>query len=202
MGTQVFKINPDGSTTEIKSERPIKDVLKTEDCYVVVADEYHKVYLWKGIESNVRSKFNGAKLVHEIRSQVGLKYAVIVLDEGEEEPDFLKLIEGKTEGGIAKEIKKKAFSEPSPQNTEVFVRKRFIRARRKLRGSDDDRYPYPYVFKPPEPPDDIVVAPGIQLHTSPKKKVPEEKIHCQYCGRELTEEEQLTHSCKKRPKNK
>jgi translation initiation factor IF-2 len=104
MGTQVFKINPDGTTTEINTEGPIKDVLKTEECYVLVADEYRKVYLWKGIESNVRSKFIGAKRSQEIRGQVGLMYAVIPLDEGEEEPDFLKLIGGKTEGGIAKEI--------------------------------------------------------------------------------------------------
>jgi hypothetical protein len=104
MGTQVFKINPDGTTTEITTEGPIKEVLKTEECYVLVADEYRKVYLWKGIESNVRSKFIGAKRSQEIRGQVGLMYAVIPLDEGEEEPDFLKLIGGKTEGGIAKEI--------------------------------------------------------------------------------------------------
>ena len=99
LGSQVFKINPDGSLTEIKSESPIKDVLKTLDCYVIVADKYRKLYLRKCVERNVRSKFDGAKLVQEIRSQVGLMYKVIVLDEGEEDPDFLKLIEGKIEGG-------------------------------------------------------------------------------------------------------
>jgi len=104
MGTQVFKINPDGTTTQIETEGAIKEVLKTEECYVVVADEYRKVYLWKGIESNVRSKFIGAKRSQDIRGQVGLMYAVIPLDEGEEEPDFIKLIGGKTEGGIAKGI--------------------------------------------------------------------------------------------------
>ena len=45
MGTQVFKINPDGTTTQIETEGAIKEVLKTEECYVVVADEYRKVYL-------------------------------------------------------------------------------------------------------------------------------------------------------------
>ena len=108
MGTQVFKINPDGTTSEIVTEGAIKDVLKTGECYVLVADEYRKVYLWKGIESNVRSKFIGAKRSQEIRGQVGLMYAVIPLDEGEEDPDFLKLIGGKTEGGIAQEIRAEA----------------------------------------------------------------------------------------------
>ena len=105
MGIQVFKINPDGTTTQIETEGAIKEVLKTEECYVVVADEHRKVYLWKGIESNVRSKFIGAKRSQDIRGQVGLMYAVIPLDEGDEDPDFLKLIGGKTEGGIAKGIK-------------------------------------------------------------------------------------------------
>jgi len=108
LGTQVFKINPDGTTSEIVTEGAIKDVLKTGECYVLVADEYRKVYLWKGIESNVRSKFIGAKRSQEIRGQVGLMYAVIPLDEGEEDPDFLKLIGGKTEGGIAQEIRAEA----------------------------------------------------------------------------------------------
>jgi len=105
MGTQVFLINPDGTTTEIKSEGPIKDVLKTEDCYVLVSDDIRKVYLWKGLESNVRSKFIGAKRSQEIRGQVGMHYAVVPQDEGDEEPEFIKIIGGKTEGGIAKEIK-------------------------------------------------------------------------------------------------
>jgi hypothetical protein len=105
MGTQVFKILPDGNTEENKTEGSIKDILKTEECYVIVSDEYRKVYLWKGIESNVRSKFIGAKRSQDIRGQVGMHFGVVPLDEGEEDPDFIKLIGGKTEGGIAKAIK-------------------------------------------------------------------------------------------------
>ncbi len=105
LGTQVFKILPDGNTEENKTEGPIKDILKTEECYVIVSDEYRKVYLWKGIGSNVRSKFIGAKRSQDIRGQVGMHFGVVPLDEGDEDSDFLKLIGGKTEGGIAKEIK-------------------------------------------------------------------------------------------------
>jgi len=71
----------------------------------------------------------------------------------------------------------------------------------KREGNKDggDRFPYPYIFKPPEPPDDIALAPRVQLRSSPNKKDREEKINCQYCGLVLTKEEQLTHSCKKKP---
>ena len=72
----------------------------------------------------------------------------------------------------------------------------------KIENDDDDpRFPYPYIFNPPKPPDDFAMAPQPQLRKPPKKKYPEEKIYCQYCGKELTEEEQLTHYCKKKPKN-
>lgn len=101
---QVFLINPDGTTTELTSVGPIKDILKTGECYVIVADDIRKMFLWKGVKSSVRSKFIGAKRSQEIRGQVGMHYAVVPLDEGEEDPEFIKLIGGQTEAGIAKEI--------------------------------------------------------------------------------------------------
>lgn len=110
---QLFLINPDGTTTEMTSEGPIKDILKTDECYVLVADDVRKVYLWKGLKSSVRSKFIGAKRSQEIRGQVGMHYGVVPLDEGEEDPEFLKLIGGHTEAGIAKEIKAEKVAAPN-----------------------------------------------------------------------------------------
>ena len=110
---QVFLINPDGTTTELTSEGPIKNILKTDECYVLVADDIRKVFLWKGVKSSVRSKFIGAKRSQEIRGQVGMHYAVVPLDEGEEDPEFIKIIGGQTEAGIAKEIKGAEVSAPS-----------------------------------------------------------------------------------------
>ncbi len=105
MSPQLFLINPDGTTTEMTSDGSIKEVLETDECYVLVSDDARKVYLWKGVKSSVRSKFIGAKRSQEIRGQVGMHYAVVPLDEGEEDPEFIKLIGGRTEAGIAKEIK-------------------------------------------------------------------------------------------------
>lgn len=100
----MFLINPDGTTTELASDGPIKNILETGECYVIVADDVRRVFLWKGVKSSVRSKFIGAKRSQEIRGQVGMHYAVVPLDEGEEDPEFIKLIGGQTEAGIAKEI--------------------------------------------------------------------------------------------------
>jgi hypothetical protein len=110
---QVFLINPDGTTTELTSDGPIKDILKTDECYVLVADDIRKVFLWKGLKSSVRSKFIGAKRSQEIRGQVGMHYAVVPLDEAEEDNEFIKIIGGQTEAGIAKEIKGEEVTAPS-----------------------------------------------------------------------------------------
>ena len=63
----------------------------------------------------------------------------------------------------------------------------------------DDSMVSPYIFTPPNPPDDFEMAPQVQVRAPLREKDPEEEIYCQYCGRELTKEEQFTHSCKKKP---
>ena len=125
----------------------------------------------KGVDSNVRSKFIGAKKSQDIRGQVGMHFGVVPLDEGEEDPDFLKLIGGKI----------------TMKKSEDYY------------NDDDVYFPYPYIFKPPEPPDDFAMAPQVLIRAPLKEKEPEEEVNCQFCGMELTKEEQLTHSCKKKP---
>jgi len=74
-------------------------------------------------------------------------------------------------------------------------------AKKKSDKDDDDdmRFPYPYIYKPPEPPDDFAMAPQLLIRAPLKEKNPEERISCQFCGRELTKEEEITHSCNKKP---
>ncbi len=63
---------------------------------------------------------------------------------------------------------------------------------------DDDRYPYPYIFKPPEPPRDFEMAIQLQVNKF-MDKGPENGTNCQYCGMKLTDEERVSHNCRKRP---
>ncbi len=126
---QVFRINNDGTTDQVQSEGNIKDILKDDECYVLIADDVRKVYLWKGQKSSVRKKFIGAKRSQDFRGQVGMHYVVVPQDQGEEEQEFIDLVGGPTTNGIAKEIKaedlgggggghplrdKPVFSPPSP----------------------------------------------------------------------------------------
>ena len=67
-------------------------------------------------------------------------------------------------------------------------------------NNDDDYYiPYPYIFTHPQPPDDFEPAPQSQIRTPSKENALEDEYYCQFCGLKLTKEEQLTHSCKKKP---
>lgn len=70
-------------------------------------------------------------------------------------------------------------------------------------GKDDkdyENYLTPFVFKPPSPPEDMGVASNVQLNVPLKEVNPDDENYCQYCGETLTEEEQFTHSCRKKPK--
>ncbi|MFO8017731.1 MAG: hypothetical protein R6U96_03795 [Promethearchaeia archaeon] len=106
MGNQIFLVNSDGTTTELETEegQEIKDVMDSSECYVIVADDDRKVYLWIGSKTKVRSKFIGAKRSQEIRGQVGMHYNTISVDEGDEDETLLNIMGGRTEGGIAEEI--------------------------------------------------------------------------------------------------
>ena len=101
MSPQLFVINPNGTTTEIKLT---KDVLKSKKCYILVADDIKKIYLWKGLKSSVGSKFYGEKRSQEVWQQVGMHYAVVPLDEGDEDAEFKKVVNEPT---ITKERRKK-----------------------------------------------------------------------------------------------
>ncbi|GAB4315589.1 MAG: hypothetical protein Kow0069_17430 [Promethearchaeota archaeon] len=106
---QCFLVLGTGETKELKSDehdgKKIKDFLESTECYIIVDDRERIVYLWKGKDSRIRSKFIGAKKSQEVRGQVGLNYKVVPVDQGEETAEFLAAIDMTTEPGYAKEIK-------------------------------------------------------------------------------------------------
>jgi len=104
---QIFLIELNGETTELKDAVPIKTLLKPDQCYILTDDIARVVYLWKGQNSTVRSKFIGAQKQQEVRGQVGLNYRTVSIDEAEDTPppEFLSEIEKKPTDGFAKQIK-------------------------------------------------------------------------------------------------
>jgi len=167
------------------SKTPLKDLLSSDECYIIVSYEHRKVYLWKGKNSNVRSKFIGAKKSQDLRMKLGIDFVVVPLNEGEEDSDFLKL--------IGKITKKKR------DDDDVHFPYPYIFKPPGPPDDDDVYFPYPYIFKPPEPPDDFAMAPQLLIHAPLKEKELEEEVNCQFCGMELAKEEQFTHSCKEKP---
>ena len=66
---------------------------------------------------------------------------------------------------------------------------------------DDDNFPSPYIFNPPQPPGDLGLAaqPQVKIYGTLKEKGPEDETHCQYCGRKLIKEEYYSHNCRSKP---
>jgi len=62
----------------------------------------------------------------------------------------------------------------------------------------EDSFPYPYINKPPEPPDDIGVATSVQLTKPAEEAVPEVELFCRYCGSKLSMDESFCSVCGKK----
>jgi len=60
----------------------------------------------------------------------------------------------------------------------------------------DANSPYPYIFKPPEPPGDIVVATQLHVQQPISEEEPEVEFFCKYCGSKLRKEQKFCRLCK------
>ena len=60
---------------------------------------------------------------------------------------------------------------------------------------DVDEYPYPYIFKPPEPPSDIGVGTNVQLNQPVNDEEFDIELFCKYCGSTLEMDESYCSVC-------
>jgi hypothetical protein len=113
---QIFKVMKNGEAHEIQGNQPIHELLDTHESYILCDDENRVVYLWKGDLSNVRSKFVGARIFQQIRSQVGLNYRNVAIDEEDlingKYPEFIASIQKCRADGNAHEIRVKGVEIP------------------------------------------------------------------------------------------
>jgi len=58
-GAKKLKFSPkaDGEDDTNTLNAPLKDLLKSNECYIIVSYEHRKVYLWNGKNCNVRSRY-------------------------------------------------------------------------------------------------------------------------------------------------
>ena len=199
---RVFTVAGQRSFSPLRVKIFNRDDDKT-DAVIFVADSQTK-YLEDNVESLLELKsIAGKRLINQIPLIVMLNKQD--LDEVIKEQDFKQVLK-----------KEKLWYDPEHKlfkwNPMIFetcglyenrknVYRSFIECIRRLgvRDPDDDRYPYPFIFKPPEPPRDLLVAPQYNVYNTEREEEAEKEIYCQYCGKKLTKEEQLTHNCRKRP---
>lgn len=142
---------------------------RSDECYVIVSEKEKIIYIWKGLRCNVRKRFIASRIAMNIHGQMGLPYTLTQITEGEEDPEFIKIVS---------DLKEK----PADY----------------YKDDGNDYFPYPYIFKPPGPPDDLEMATQHQVKKA-MDKVPENEIFCQYCGMKLIKEERFSHNCRKNP---
>jgi hypothetical protein len=70
-----------------------------------------------------------------------------------------------------------------------------IYERIKRDNDDNDFYPYPYIFKPPSPPDDLGLEGVAQPKDPPPKKEPGYNPYCKFCGADLPIGQLICHVC-------
>lgn len=70
--------------------------------------------------------------------------------------------------------------------------------RKSLMDNRGDHLPYPSIFKPPEPPDDIGVVKNVQRKSPVKEEEPEVDLFCRYCGSKLAMDERFCSVCGKK----
>jgi hypothetical protein len=73
---------------------------------------------------------------------------------------------------------------------------KIIQEKKKKRNTGDV-YPYPYIFKPPTPPDDLAIAGNPQVNQPITERDPEDEPYCMNCGSILSEGQSICHVCKK-----
>jgi len=78
------------------------------------------------------------------------------------------------------------------------VSKPVLALTRELRYKMGNHLPYPSIFKPPEPPDDIGVTTNLQRNRPVEEEVPEVELFCRYCGSTLAMDERFCSVCGKK----
>ncbi len=106
VGYEVFE---DGTLQEIELN---KDGLDSTKVLCVVDDSTKSIYLWKGSQAGIRSKFIGARVATNLRTEYGFHFKVRPIDEGSEPPTFFTAVEGTT---TATPVIKPGQSAPPPR---------------------------------------------------------------------------------------
>ena len=183
----VYDLKNTGDPTKLNiNPEELQYHLNPKKVLIIILNDLRRIFIWKGAKSPVRNRFISARVAQDLQRELikDARYQrckIVSIKQGNEKQEFLNAF------GLEFLERFKALSDEESK-------------KKSDRDDDgDDRYPYPYIFKPPEPPDDLALAPQSQLLAPLKEKEPEEEIYCQYCGMKLTKEEQFTHSCKKKP---
>ena len=84
------------------------------------------------------------------------------------------------------------------KSRDYYIQFRTLNLERYRRDRGGNFYPYPYIFKPPEPPGDIGVATNVQLNQPVTEDDFDVELFCRYCGSKLAMDESYCSVCSKK----
>ena len=84
-----LEVLEDGTHTEVCMKSEALDSAKV---YCVVDHTAKNIFIWLGQKANVRLRFVGAQTAASVRSDIGLHYKVLSIDEGEEPNSFIQVL--------------------------------------------------------------------------------------------------------------
>jgi hypothetical protein len=207
-----------------------KFVLKSDQCYIIVVDDLKTIFVWKGIYSSVRSKFILSRKCSEIQHQLAAigkyRYKIITQDQGEEDPAFILIFGDIRKPQTIMKILDSLISsiKTNPSIKMVYIKlflDRFheisdqdkVKILQDIKDIDPDKLkdyfrdrfpgsPFPYIPKPPSPPDDLDEAVQIQLLGKQKEEDEDKEYEisrfCEYCGAPLEDGVSVCPNCGKK----
>ena len=172
----VFEIDDSGervrlSITKEQLREYIKgNMLDSTNVFIIYIENSYlcQIYIWKGSESSIKKQINIRKTVSNLQSD----------------------LESLGYSSPCRVVSMKEGQKPTEFYKALSIKKEH---------TDEDGYsPFPYIFKPPAPPDDLALSGEPQAKVPLTKQVLVYETYCKHCGAELPEGQTICHVCGKK----
>jgi len=84
----VLRVDDSGEAIQV-TDGAANSHMKPDQVLIIIDDDGHRIWIWKGEEAPVRRKFIAARRASGIRDERGLAYRIISEDHGHEDKEFL-----------------------------------------------------------------------------------------------------------------
>ena len=90
----IFSLNEESEEFVEKEalKQPLFENFDSNSIFIIVDSENKKVWIWHGTNTSMRRKFIATQNAPIIRDKYGIDYKISAIDEGDEPPEFGRII--------------------------------------------------------------------------------------------------------------